>query len=214
MMRLTEQDLVSIEEMYYEQNKQAGDIAALFGVDRTSIQRALKKRDPERYLAFKSASGKSNKKENKSAVEWESLSAEWLALYHKGWKLKKIAKKYGYDATHVSNIMKKYQKQKFGVLKEERKAENLRRKEDNTKEDAIVEAGMKKQQEQNAREMSHRGILSDYAMFMMYLHLYQRYEAGVYRLKYKIRNQMPADMPKVMIYNPERDCARYLKKTS
>ena len=128
MKRLTEQDLLTIEKMYYEEEKAAGEIAAVFGVHRTSIQNALKKRDEARYLAFKSASGKSNKKENKSAVEWESLSAEWLALYHKGWKLKKIAKKYGYDATHVSNIMKKYQKQKFSVLKEERKAENLRRK--------------------------------------------------------------------------------------
>ncbi len=214
MTRLTEQDLVSIEEMYYEKNKQAGDIAPLFGVDRTSIQRALKKRDPERYLSFKSASGKSNKKANKSAEEWEVLSTEWLALYQKGWKLKEIAKKYGYDTTHVTNIMKKYQKQKFSALKEQRKAENFKRKEENKREDVLVEAGLRKQQEQNAREMSHKGILSDYAMFMMYLHLYQRYEAGIYRLRYKIRNQMPADMPKVMIYQPERDCARYLKRTS
>lgn len=214
MMRLTEQDLVSIEEMYYEQNKQAGDIAALFGVDRTSIQRALKKRDPERYLAFKSASGKSNKKENKSAKEWEILSVEWLVLYKKGWKLREIAKKYGYDATHVTNIMKKYQNQNFKALKEQRKTENAKRKEENKREDAMVEAGMRKQQAQNAREMSHRGILSDYAMFMMYLYLYQRYEAGVYRLRYNVRSQMPADMPKVMIYQPERDCARYLKRTS
>ena len=214
MKRLTEQDLICIEKMYYEENKKAGDIAALFGVDRTSIQRALKKRDLEKYLSFKSASGKSNKKENKGAKEWEKLSTEWLELYKKGWKLKEIAKKYGYDATHVTNIMKKYQNEQLSALKERRKAENAKRKEENKLEDALVEAGIKEQQAQNAKEMSHRGILSDYAMFMMYLHLYQRYEAGIYRLRYEIRNQMPADMPKKMIYQPERDCARYLKKTS
>lgn len=214
MKRLTEQDLVSIEQMYYEEKKEAKDIAALFGVHRTSIQNALKKRDIERYLSFKSGSGKLNKKENKSAKEWESLSVEWLVLYKKGWKLKEIAKKYGYDVTYVTNIMKKYQNQNFKALKEQRKAENARRKEKNKQEDAMVEAGMRKQQAQNAREMSHRGILSDYAMFMMYLYLYQRYEAGVYRLRYNVRNQMPVDMPKVMIYQPERDCARYLKRTS
>lgn len=208
------QSILKIEKMYYDENKTATEIAASFGVHRTTIQNALKKNNKERYYSFRSASGKINKKNNKSTHDWEKLSLEWLVLFKKGLKLKEIAKKYGYDATHVTNIMKKYRSEEFHRAKEERKIENEKKRAEKRQDDINIEAWMKIRQEANSKEMSHRSILSDYTMLVMYIHLYQKYTDGIYRLKYNVRHNMPADMPKTFISYEERDCSKYLKRTS
>lgn len=214
MNKQINENIIRIEKLYYKENKTATEIAGIFGVHRTSIQRALKKNNEDRYLAFSSASGKSNRKENNSIEDWKKISIECLALYKRGWKLKEIAKKYKYDVVHVCNIMKKYQKEAMKLAKEERVKENAKKKIEAREDDVRVTAYLKRMQAANAREMSHNNMLSNYTAFLIYFHLYQRYEDGVYRLKYSVRNQVTTDVPRSYVCQVERDCARYLKRTS
>ncbi len=207
---MSSQEILKIEKMYYEDSMSATEIANELQIHRTTVQKWLKKNNPEKYYSFCSASGKKNKTENKNSEERFSLSKEWLGLYAKGYRLKEIAQKYGYTAVHVTNIMKKFHNKEMEALKKELKKQREENRRIVREDDIRTEANMKHNQSCHAREMSHKSILSSYTMFVMYIHLYERYQAGAYRIKRKELYCMPADMPKKFFVPIEKECQRFI----
>lgn len=205
MKKIEKKEIVrQAEKLYYEQNKTASEIAVIFQVNRTTVQRWLKSNNPEEYDKFTSASQKKNKRKHYSEAERKDLAQIWLKLFSEGRKLKDIAKEYDCSVSYISILMKKYVAKEIAELKaiktEKAKEKKLLNKV-KIEEEKRVDAWLKYQQAINAIEMSHGRSLSTYSMFMMHIHLFTQKKTNVFELKKELRHQMPYSMPKKYIYN-------------
>lgn len=191
-----------VKKLYYDENKTATEIASIIRVNRTTIQRWLKKENPEKYNNYTSSSNRKNKKKNFSDLERKEIAKIWILLFSSGKKLREIAKKYNCSISFVSTTMKKYNPQLLVKIKTKLKVEKIAKRKElqlelkrKKEEERQMEAGMRSQQAKHAAQMSYGRNLSSYSIFMMYHHLYNRVEYNIYIIKSEFKNFISFDMP-------------------